>query len=665
MFLSNRNQLNRNLVSTFPRVFSSILLLLMIWSFWSGGLDPDVLFPIYGYIPVIAAVLTILVFSEAAGSILLTRFKEHSLDLRILTGALFFSSFTTVLGLVGFIGSTSVWLFYVVAIFLAFLADWLCPSLMSKPSQGLLKEFNWNQIALALLLVVFGFFILFPTRHPDPLYYHMRAPLLWYLSGKVYFDPSNPLLFLAGLWESFYLFAMHILPAKRGMGLIEHQLLFQILHFCAGGIVTISLLQKFSERIFSIHRGYYLWCVVLLLCCLPFNETISLAKNDWGVMAFSLACFLFLHSYLNNQKRFYLFFAGAFAGAILASKLSHFVITFLFSLALIVVHQKKLERSFFIPISLLILGGLTGLAPIVARNLIHVGTPLFPFGDYKLLSPTDQLLFTSFISSPGKLTLSEYGHFALDLLFLLPSLPLLFLHLNPNRKKEFILVLPLLVSFLYFWQFHTPVLNWRLLGVFFPIAIFFVAISLRQYLDPLHRLLPFMAFGILSIVTFFSSNSYSTYLNKIWQLDNPSLMIREHFAGDAMAWFRMREEEPRSIYFGGNVYLYYLYDMDVKTVESDYVVDNIMHSLELGEERIRALADMRAKFFVETRLGSGHMRSTARLLNPIINRCQECVLFTGKRSRIASIPNLLSFISQKNYKPEPKVKLRHVIFKQK
>ncbi len=664
----------KNLLSTFPRVFTSVFLLLAIWSSWSGGLDPDVLFSIDGYIPVISAVLAILVFSEAAGSILLNRFlgqlTEHSLDLRVLTGVLFFSSLAALLGLFGLIGSASVWLFYVVAIFIAFVADRSCPPPMSKQNHSLLKELNLSKVVLSALLMAFGIFAFFPNvANPDPLYYHMRAPLLWYLNGKIYFDQGNPLLFLTGLWESFYLFAMHILPAKRGMGLIEYQLLFQLLHFCAGGMVAISLLQKFSERIFGLHRDYYLWCMILLLCCLPFNETISLAKNDWGVLALSLACFLLLHSYLNNQKRAYLFLAGAFAGATLVSKPSHFLITFLFSLALIVAHRKKLKHSLLIPVSLLVLGGLVGLAPIVARNLIYVGTPLFPFGNYQLLSPSDQLYFALFISSPGKLTLNEYWNFALDLLFLLPPVPLLFLHLNPNRRKEFILFLPLLATFLYFWQFYHPTLNWRLVGAFFPIAIFLIAVSLRQYLEPLHRSLPFIALGLLSILTFFSSSpslgsSYSTYLGRISRLDNPSLMIRKHFAGDAMAWLRMKEEEPKSIYFSGNNALYYLYDMDVKEAESDYVVGNILHPLESGEERIRALADMGAKFFVET-YATTRMPATAILLRPIISRCPGCVVFAGKGSRIASIPDLLSFISQENYEPEPKIKLRHTIGKQK
>lgn len=658
-----------NLFFTFPRVFCGLASLLTIWAFWSGGQDPDVLFPISSYIPILAALFAILVFTESLGTIALSYLPkvdgENSFVLRATLGVFIAASGMGLLGLFGGLGGYTAIFVNIFFVLCSVFADRRRPLQINIPSIKSVKtQLSVDVVVQVFIFTLFGFFALFPIGHPDPLYYHLRAPSLWYLEGKIHFDQGAPLLFLTGLWEYFYLFAMHILPIKRGFGLIEQQILCQLLHLCFGAFFSFVLLRKLAERIFSITSRNFLICVLMLFFCLPFNETMTLAKNDWGAMTFALACFYTLHTFFNSKALSSLFLAALFGGATLVTKPSYFVMTFLFSVSLILIHRKMLPRQLFKAGFISVIGGGIGVAAVFLRNLTLVGTPLFPFGNYELLSPTDQLFFSSIVSWPGKLPLSEYTNFALDLFWLLPIIPLALIHLDLRRRKEFLLLLPVLVSFFYFWQFYMPAINWRLLGVFFPIVIFLSFLAVQSLTARFHSKFPLVIFTAFAIATLFTSKSIDTYRYRLSILGNPSLMIRDHQAGDSMAWLRMQTKEPKGVYFGGNNQLYYLFNIDAKTVESNFGVDNIMFPLETGEERIQALADMGAQYFVET-YAPVHMRITALLLNPIMNKCRECIVFAGKRSRVASIPELLTYISQDDYEPIEDSNRGLILLKQK
>ncbi len=491
----------------------------------------------------------------------------------------------------------------------------------------------------------------------DPYLYHLLGPRIWADNGQINLPSYIPIVYQSSWWEMLILLSQSLLGASGGMGLIEGQLFGQYLHVVLGMGGCLLVLYYFISHI----PGCLAWIGAILLLSLGSRELIlnaSLAKNDWGVMFWALmgACLLILPTFHRLRE---IAAAGLFLGLAVMGKPN----TGFFALTLILVWwwiglRRALSKEVLIQVGVLLAGMLITMLPILIRNGVSTGNPLFPF----LGSLTRQDLLTPVVlrTMPTEPIL---WHFSSDYalkqvrwilkdspihicLFLAP----IFYFLFKNRLQK---VLCALAFFSVLWllsvEIPNPFVRWAgvslllsgVIGGLF-IAEIFSKLSffwgqkkwiswlqtIIQIISPLYLALVFMPPGPLGILT----------------SPSPSLVIRNpriHWGGDSKAWLRMNADFFTPIFTTGDNQLYYISSLAVAPFQDDpwvgrevdlmYSADDLVdHLRELGFRYVLDVDHWMQRFWSY----QGALLDHAAFLHP------ESIVFEGPNSEVIDLKTL-------------------------
>lgn len=217
-----------------------------------------------------------------------------------------------------------------------------------------------------------------PQQHSDPIYYHLSAPKFWTELGRIALTESHPSYAQSTLWETVYGIPMLWFGTSKVMSLVTSQLYGQWMHalwgqlgsVVLGAVVLGQLLDSASELDKSIlpKVDVGLCLFVSWLCTsLPSYEWLgSLAKNDYILMLFILAA-------TSTALRGWFFATGLLIGMAYSTK----VFAAWTGLAVLILIPWRQWPTYA-------LGALLTMLPVLTRNLIYTGNPLFPSFDDKL-----------------------------------------------------------------------------------------------------------------------------------------------------------------------------------------------------------------------------------------------------------------------------------------
>lgn len=597
-------------------IFAAVLLPLVSLFLLLPFQSPDAYWPLQKFIGVILASICSLVALWGWGSILAKKILgDDDLEIAFPVGSLALALFLFFCGCLGLLGKSWAPVFFLLqigGIYFAILA-W------QKWPDG--KRNSWPIWIPVILLVPF---VLVLNPDGDPLYYNLLSARRFYDSGKIFFDPDHPLLFLAGLWDCLYLWPISWLSLSPGEELIYQQLAGQFLTFFIGWAGSYFLLRRILLKASSLSPENATWVACLGLLNLKILYVAITAKNDWGIILWVFsAIYLFL-----QEKKEVRFLAGIFLGAAISSKL-----TVLFGVwALFLFFAISFPRRALLP---LIFGMLIGALPIFARNFYFTGYPLFPMMGSALLSVTDQELFQ--IYGPKLAGLKDYFENIYSLLFCLPLL-LLIPGISFLKEKKIIL------RALFVWGFFAlayalilnPLVGWRtsnILLIFGSVGGAFVLVQLLQRFELFSRRL-ILLFTCILFATFALREQWPLLR---WLGEQPAVQIRDHLTGDAMAFARM-QENSFPIGVAGNTQLFYLSHLPAFTIESSKKFDQVIN----GDSPLSLLKEMRRhqlRWFVETKAERPFGRASFMMWE-FAEKYPDSIAFPGVRGRVLDLEKL-------------------------
>lgn len=246
---------------------------------------------------------------------------------------------------------------------------WLLPSRPMPPkAQGLISGFIPIGVLVTLKLIE-GLQL---SAHGDAYITYLSAPRSWGSSGGFDLYPRYTQFFLASSWESLTAWGTALMGLSGGRGLELTQWFGQ---WCTGGIAVTGLALGFLSlglRLAPAVCGSRPWptwiwsCLAVAAIQVPcLRWMANLAKADFGACFWGLAA---LWMVIWPGRSGSILLAGFMAGTAAIAKLTlaPFVLVLAASL----------------PIRALPLfgaGGIVGAAPVLIRNLVLTGNPVFPW----------------------------------------------------------------------------------------------------------------------------------------------------------------------------------------------------------------------------------------------------------------------------------------------
>jgi hypothetical protein len=242
------------------------------------------------------------------------------------------------------------------------------------------KKRKWRDPALLAFLPVL---LLFALQIPDallispywdPLHYHLVLPRLWWERGGIYFPDQAIATYQGGGFELLYLWPHFFFAQAGGKGLLPVQIFGQLTHLVFGFAASIAIAWALIERWLPT----FLWRVLALTLFAGVRSlqfSVPTAKCDWGVILLVLAGFWIL-AYGEKRKKtewkFYLAGGVMWGFAWLAKLSSGYAIAAL-GLPLLLFSRLRPKQ-----LTLLAFGFFLGALPLVLRNLLGTGNPIWP-----------------------------------------------------------------------------------------------------------------------------------------------------------------------------------------------------------------------------------------------------------------------------------------------
>jgi hypothetical protein len=496
------------------------------------------------------------------------------------------------------------------------------------------------------------------SRHGDPLYYHLVAPVLWLRSGAIGFDPQHPLSFQASLWEYLYLWPSQLFLGKGETGLPAIQIFAQWTHLTLGwvgmGLAVIALLRGLRyPPVIALIGGF-----AALATRSPW-WTGALAKNDCGAALWLLCGAVLLWG--RDRSRTRNIAAGVFIGAAFVAK---YTIAFtLLPLLLGWVLFRLVEAPKKLPLALsgALLGVSLSATPLLVRNFHGTGAALFPF------SFSTKTLST--LSESSREYLYRMAPYALDahaswrierlrelahegtLAIVSLAIPLFLARglLAPARsrafrRRSFSLFFAAFGSLLCFLAIARPGTDFRLLGpgiVLLNVSGTLIALLALRFLSrraPALRLLP-SGLVVLGAVAATSRIAPEAVLDRIRELP----LQRElagHTAGDAKLWLATNVPETERIVTTGDNEIYYMLGHDVSVATDDLSLDRLwrreVSAGASGERILEAFRSRGFRYLLDTRFPGEPFELSTRLA-PTLDRHPGWVAFRGDDSKLVDL----------------------------
>ena len=600
----------------------------------------------------------------AWGQVLSHFFRTEQLGVlgHLALGSLGASLTAMTLGHIGMIGSQNQMLFRVLALsghIANFIYAYKFPA--CEPAMGIpprdsafsfrsLEPVHLVLVVAAAIAITFLLNNSFPLRGSDEYYYHLLGPKLWSDAGRISLHTSHPVIMQCSLWEYLYLWGYALVAEPGAYGLIEGQIFARWTHVAVGFAGTALALYEILKR-YSYSRT---WIAVALIAALSSGgllPSLSQAKNDWGVSFWLLTSMLILIS-PNRRGRNYLVIAGMFLGAALAAKFS-VGLTALPLLATWIVFEhtsaKARVRSLFLVLS----GACITLAPILLRNWIEVGNPVFPAMNNLFHSPWASL---SWQDLQSKYEVSGFDLSPKNWENKLAGL------LNSSPWIASLLLFPLATA----WRRHLAPLfligicSFLLTGLKVNIAFGEVSHVLRLHGPGSLILTAACVLLIESIINKIAPRATSLLAGaslvfiltsasipwKIW-LDAPkiraaSIIVREtHVGGAAKAWLRLNAKPHEAIFSTGDDQIYYIAHLNVIVMTRQPVIDALTAAPSNAREILRTLREYNGRYLLDSRHWHSYAWSDkARRMTRMLLNHPEALVFTSKDSDVYDLVTL-------------------------
>lgn len=483
----------------------------------------------------------------------------------------------------------------------------------------------------ALLFLVLAARTFYLDGMPDPFWYHLTSARLFSDAGRIYLPEHFPIAFHSGLWEYLFLWGNYFLAGPDGGGLIAGQYWGQWVHFFLGFLLSFFAFRALLKRLAPPVPMAWFACFL----CLPFfsrelMEMATLAKNDWGAIAFGLWAAVFA---LGNRP----VLAGLFAGAAFSAKY-----TLAFALLGFCFLPLPLSRVF---IRNFLLAAVLAAAPILGRNFFFTGNPVFPAANGIFQSPWLGPSWDSLTAFSGQG--AHLGREKIPMFFewlrqsplhfiLLPALLLTPIFGKKYWRLAALTALPLVLFFVFTGARSEP----RFLGPSLLFGIFYACLMLHtlgRRFFPAHSersLFPLILF--LLALPALRLPSLAPLFKKI-----PAEEIRSHLGGQASAWLRMNAS-PGEVATAGETRLYYLLPLRAIRVWDDPQLDRALHRemSALGLFRVLDEAGIKYLLLTEALLDVCYDLDRWTLLAKASARFPQAVPFQTLDSRVVDVKKM-------------------------
>jgi hypothetical protein len=636
--------------------FVSLLILL-------GGRDPDTHF---GGDHLLATVLVFIVWSVGIlgwGRFLAKKLRADKIGVAsyFALGTAFASVSAMFLGHLQVIGPNSIWIFSIL-IYVGIIFGW-----KEKPKFKSITHSVKNEKAawilgflLALVVVMRMIKGLVPWGQSDPLFYQLYAPRLWLDHGGIYFPIQATVTFLSGSWEYLHLWGLRLLSTDPGRGLIEGQIFSQLTHVLFGYGGTALIVFAFSRKVLKLTCLASVASAVAALTVRDLLWVSYLAKNDWGNMLWIFTGVIFLPGLLNDPDSdpFFPWIAGFFLGLGFTAKFSQ---GFFIGLVMIAAFYFNVRKSSFKKSLLdywkVVLALIFAASPILLRNLIFTGNPVFPFksatfgtasmssGLMEQMRFYEQNTYDSFQATFSKIGMLFYPENP-QLITLALSIPLLFI----SKKSKFLipLLLSALVSCCVLYSAGGR-MEQRHLG---PVLIVFAIVSVAVIELLMEKFA--LAQTIQKSVLFLFA-AYCLFQADIIQagrysdtplIEAPGLVLNgaspdqrirsEHVGGAALAWLRMNAEKTDRVVTTGDSQLYYASVFDISSVKDNLELSATAQHINDGWVLIQFLQSKNVRYLLDSRTATTQSELSG-VIDPVILADPSSIVFRDRTSLILDL----------------------------
>lgn len=237
------------------------------------------------------------------------------------------------------------------------------------------EELKSNQSFATLLLGIGGLVMVLAISshtiiHPDTLRYHAQA-VLW--MEKLPIVPGTAQIDIHLGLQSWY---FGVLALFRFSFLSDHPYIF------VNGCVVAWFIFFMADRLGNSLKqnelpAFWGWLLLLLFCLLSWTQirlTAASASPDFIGALYTWAAFYMFRQAWNQQERAKQFLVLFFCCAAFSIKLSAIVVLLLACCIVVSALSQKRFRTF----SLYLITGLICIIPLITRNIISTGYPLFP-----------------------------------------------------------------------------------------------------------------------------------------------------------------------------------------------------------------------------------------------------------------------------------------------
>ncbi|MBI3558176.1 MAG: hypothetical protein HY074_18070 [Deltaproteobacteria bacterium] len=443
-------------------------------------------------------------------------------------------------------------------------------------------------IAASVLLFVIAAF--YPNPFYDPLWCNALAPRRWSNAGKIFFDTKSIIGFQSSYWEYLYLWGNSLLSGAPGEGLIACLLFGQWTHAFWGYGGTVLALWAFLA-IFCDDRFWLGLAVFSGLCVHSFQKMAMIAKNDWGICFWLLAGFALLLS-AKELPRKQLAAAGALIGLGLGGKF-----TAVFSVVPLFLLWAYVDRQVWKKAPIVFSALLLGLVPILLRNWLATGNPVFPSMNLvfksAMLGPSWTRAMRNYDGTGIVPAFSEFSRRLTELLRENPLLPagLAFpLSLVWPKKRSRLLTplwLTLAGSFIFFAAKIGPaIVEMRYLGLALNLWAGFSVLSIAE----LGSKARWLALPLLALITYTADIPWKAPWDLL-RMPSTGSIVRQQPNSGSLAWLRANTKPDDVIVSLLETRLYYLDDRNIRRVWDDPEWDAALS----GEtDPLKAVVRMRA-----------------------------------------------------------------------
>jgi hypothetical protein len=400
-------------------------------------------------------------------------------------------------------------------------------------------------------------------NHGDAYITYLAAPRSWATLGHFSSYLKYTQFFLSTSWEALFAWGTALMRLHGGTGLDLTQWFSQ---WVSGGLGVLGIifgLSALSKRWNSFFPIAPVFTSVALVAGLQVPElrwTASLAKNDIGIAFWGVALYFF-SSYWVTASATAAFLTGLLCGSMVIGKLTLIILGTVLSVYCVAKTPRK--SGWFI------LGGLTGVLPILLRNYVLTQNPIFPW--LSGIFHTSHLLGLSESGGSSHATAllfssSDLVRYLVEIATQIPLIIFLFMGLVFQAQRKAITQATglLLFTLIAFTVLLRPATEIRYQGATLVLLAFastqFVFFAITQVFKRKSQVVQWLLAVALLVnanISFYTLAQLSTKKYGAWPMRAPSM---HDTAGAAKLWIRKNINPKDSILVVGDGYVYYLID---------------------------------------------------------------------------------------------------------